>query len=269
MKFKTAFSLLAILIICVLCICHLVNRQPDNIALQVISAGVSLTEYGTEDEEAIPSVSTAPPTEPATDLHSGIREDKTFDEGTLFIGDSLTYGLVDNYLKENGLLGDAKYMAMSGAAVTAFIYGPGLTSPMCVFSPEFEGLTFSEAAELAGDSVTAIYFMLGTNHSDRANADTYVSIVEYLLEVCPNATVYLQKVPFSTSDKINYMEANRRILAAYDHFVRQENSRVLLIDTQTAIGHALIADGIHLSTEGQENWYHALLAFAEENQIPQ
>ena len=44
---------------------------------------------------------TEAPTEPPIVLHSGLREDGTFGEGAMLIGDSLTYGLVSNYLTSN------------------------------------------------------------------------------------------------------------------------------------------------------------------------
>ena len=63
---------------------------------------------------------TEAPTEPPVVLHSGLREDGTFGEGAMLIGDSLTYGLVSNYLTNNQKLGDAMYMAMPGKGVSAF-----------------------------------------------------------------------------------------------------------------------------------------------------
>lgn len=224
-----------------------------------------------ETGETQPTETTEPSeeTEAPFQLHCGIREDGTFDEGTLFIGDSQTYGLVTVYLKEHDLLGDAKYMAMPGAAVTVFFNGPKMRRGNSAFSPEFEGLIFSEAAAQAGADVTAVYFMLGTNHSKYASEETYVSIVEYLMEVCPNATVYLQTVPYATSSKVNYREANRRIQAAYEHFALENNRRVFLIDTQAAIGYQLNSGGVHLTSKGQESWYQGLLNFAKEQGIAQ
>lgn len=68
--------------------------------------------------ESTAEPTTEPATEPTTQpteaplvLHSGLREDGTFDEGTLFLGDSLTYMLVGSYLEPKGLIGGAKYAA--------------------------------------------------------------------------------------------------------------------------------------------------------------
>lgn len=219
-----------------------------------------------------PTETTQPVTEPESPLHSGIREDGSFDEGTLFIGDSLTYGLVLEYLEPNGLLGDARYMAMPGAVVSVFFTGPSLKTNgvvMSAYSPEFEGMLMSEAVTLAGDEVTAIYYMMGTNYSRYVTADTYIEIVNHLLETCPNATVYLQLVPFSRNEAVAYGKANRQITEAYQYFSDMGVERVLLVDTHTAIGSNLIHDGIHLTATGQACWYGELVAFAEENGIPQ
>lgn len=225
----------------------------------------------TEPEETTPPPKeTEEPTEPAFRLHSGIREDGTFDEGTLFIGDFLTYGLVTGYLTDRELLGDAKYMVIPSGALTAFDYGPVLTRDTdCLYSPEFEGMLMREAVEEAGDSVTAVYFMMGTNFSKYADDETLTGIVEHILACCPNATVFLQLVPYDRSTRVDYEEANRRVLLTYMHYQQEANPRVRLIDTQTAIGYNLTTDGIQLTTEGQACWYQALVAFADGNHIPQ
>lgn len=230
------------------------------------------TEEATEPPGTeTPTEATEPSeTEPPSLRHSGIREDGTFDEGTLFIGDFLTYGLVKGFLKEQGLLGDARYMILPNAALTAFYYGPVLSNEADgLYSPEFGGMLMCDAITVAGEDTTAIYFMMGTNVSKYATDETYIQIVDDLLEACPNATIFLQLVPYDRSTRVNHEEANRRVQAAYEHFQQEGNERVLLIDTQTAIGYNLTTEGIQLTAEGQACWYQALVAFAEGNKIPQ
>lgn len=210
--------------------------------------------------------------EPETARHCGIREDGSFDEGTLFIGDSLTYGMVTEYLPDNGFLGDARYMAVPGAALTAYFQGNPLGSAYtsgAAYTEEFDRLRMYEAVETAGDSVTAVYFMLGTNYSKYAGEDTYRKIVEHILESCPNATVFLQIVPLETSPKVNYQLATQWAGDVYTAFREAGCQRIFLIDTQTAIGKRLTHDGIHLTAEGQACWYQALVDFTRENEIPQ
>ncbi len=221
----------------------------------------------------VPTETTQPETtEPTTvspveGLHSGLKQDGTFDEGTLFIGDSLTYGLVERYLKEEGLLGEAMYMAVPGAAITCYRQGPALGVKAAAYSSEFKGLYMFEAAELAGEKVTAVYLMLGTNASKYATDETYIDMVAHLLESCPNATIYLQLVPYNRSELVNSDTANARVQRAYEYFANER--RVRLIDTQTAIGYNLAPDGIHLVTKGQALWYQAIVDYAAEQGIGQ
>lgn len=212
------------------------------------------------------------PTEPPVQLHSGMRADGSFDAGTVFVGDSLTYGLLTRHLKDHNLRGECRYMAIPGGTLSAFFDGPKLITngPVyCFFSKEFEGMYMSEAIEAVGEEATAIYFMMGTNYSYEATDQTYIDIVTHMLEKCPNATVYLQLVPYAATDGVEYKDANRRVMVAYNYFVEQEEPRVQVIDTMTAIGYNQTTDGVHLTDAGNACWYEALVAYAQENNIPQ
>lgn len=207
---------------------------------------------------------------PLMSLHSGLRADGSFDSGTLFIGDSLTLQLVANYLAPNELIGDARYFCKSGGALTLFfsetkIHYDG--EGKYLFSPEFLNMSFYEAAAAYGEEARAIYFMMGTNVSPYVSDQTYIEVVDYLLEVCPNATVHLQLVPYATA--IPYEPVNDNIYSAYEHYEASGEGRVMLVDTFTAIGENLIFDGVHLNDLGRELWYNAILAHAEENGLSQ
>lgn len=257
------------------------GQSPEPVEMPEPSVEVVLVTEPPETET--PTDATEVPTEASTEVteatehavpefqnHSGIRDNGTFDDSALFIGDFLTYGLITGYLTERELLGDARYMVIPNGALPAVYYGPKLTkSADCLFSPEFEGMLICDALKEAGEQTTAIYFMMGTNFSEFADDKTMIQIVEDMLINCPNATVYLQLVPFDRSTRVDYEEANRRILATYTYYQRENNPRVMLIDTQTAIGYNLTTDGIQLTTEGQACWYQALVAFADGNEIPQ
>ena len=213
---------------------------------------------------------TEAPTEPPVELHSGLREDGSFDSGTLFIGDSLTYGLVHSYLKPNNLIGDARYMAVVGAPILEFFNGGTLNSSRnCIYSHEFEGMTYSQAVESVGEEITAVYFMLGSNFSTETNAQTYIKIVDFLMEKCPNATIYLQLIPYASSTNVNGDAVYWSIMEAYGHYSMAGVSKVFIPDIKRAVGVNLTPDGVHLTYEGQENWYNALVDHAENNNIPQ
>ena len=258
---KKALAIFLVILFFLMCGCH----GEEAAATQPVQ-----TEMPTEPPtESV----TEPPTEPKPDwLHSGIRSDGTLDEGALFIGDSLTNGLLAGYLTANDLLGDCRYMATPGASLLAFFDGPRLRTNgqyYSYFSETFEGMLMCEAAAAAGESVKAIYLMMGTNHNDYVTVQLYIDVLDYLLEVCPNATLYLQQVPCAQSSYVDHESVNRRIAQAYDHFAQQQELRVHFIQTQDAIGMNLKQDGVHLTEEGYRLWYEALLAYAEENDIPQ
>ena len=211
---------------------------------------------------------TTEPTEPAYVYHSGLKADGSFDEGTWFIGDSMTHILTQTYLAPNGLLGEASYTAKFGAQITAFFGDVVMDSTSygkTAYNPEFEGLGYDEVAQLLGEKVTSVYMMWGTNYTWNAYADAYIEIVDFLLETCPNATIHMQLVPWGN---VPYKVANELIQEAYNHYVELGEQRVLLIDTHTAIGQNPI-DGVHQGDIGNGRWYEAILAHAEANGLVQ
>lgn len=223
-----------------------------------------------------PAVTTQPTvgTEPVRtwDAHSGIRDDWTFNAGTLFIGDSLTYGLVAQYLQVyDDAIGDAKYMATVGAPLSSYFsekYRLGNFKDS-VYSSGLKGKTYYQVAEEAGDALTAVYIMLGTNYTGSESAEAYIEVVDHLLEHCPRATVYLQTIPYATTSAVHEEEINGYIQEAYNHYVEQGSQRVYLIDTYAAISSNLRSDGVHLNADGYDAWYNAIIAFAYNNNIPE
>lgn len=263
MKKLIAFTLAAAMLFLCGCSGAPAEIQPTTAATEAPTVPTTLPPETTE-------APTEAPTEPAVELHSGLREDGSFDSGTLFIGDSLTYGLIYAYLMANDLIGDARYMAVVGAPILEFFQGSALDhSRNCIFSGEFEGLTYSQAVESVGGEITAVYFMLGSNYSAGTNAESYIEIVDFLLEKCPNATIYLQLIPYASSENVQDDAVYWSILEAYGNYAREGISRVILLDIKRAVGVNLTQDGVHLTYEGQENWYNALAAHAVENNIPQ
>ena len=229
-----------------------------------------------QEEPTKPSIETTVPTTVATEppqrtvpLHSGIREDGTFDSGTLFIGDSLTNAFIYDNLILYNRIGDAKYMAMVGAPVHAYFQGPALSRDLPCIHSGFANMTFAQGVELVGSEITAVYFMLGSNYSEYTTYETYDEIVKHLLEHCPNATIYLQTIPYSTSVNVQYALVNGILEDLYREYAESIDTRVMLIDTRTAWGNRLQADGIHINYEAQDIWYQTILDFAAENDIPQ
>lgn len=243
----------------------------ENTVDEPTSAPSDTTAETTFPTQASTSETVLETTEPApTVLHSGIREDGSFDGGTLFIGDSQTFLFVEHFLKANDLIGDAKYAAQCGSQHTAFwnedIRPTEDSSVYCSFSPEFEGMTFQEAAASLGENATAIYLMWGSNYTPGATAQNYIDIAETLLILCPNATIHLETIP---RGNVAYEEVNQQIYDAWAYFQAIGESRVTLVDTFNGIGSSIGNDRVHVTPTGREKWYATLLLHAQTLELEQ
>ena len=236
------------------------------------TAATAAPETTAPTAETAAEETTAAPTEPQPVLHSGLREDGSFDEGTWFIGDSMTCILISDYLRPNGLLGDAWYTGRYGARVVGF-FDESVTMTAkahhCEFRPEHENMGYAQVARELGEQVTAIYMMFGTNHTIDAGPEAYIEIVDYLLETCPNATIHLEMIPWGYFVMVKFDEVNGWLRESLAHYQALGEERVMLIDTFTAIGENTDEGYIHLNYQGNENWYHAIVAHAQENNLPQ
>lgn len=260
------------------------------ISILVLTAGCNQTAEAETSPSADTSVTrptedpapvyTNPPTDAPTEeptqapsmQHSGLKEDGSFDEGTWFMGDSMTCILVTDYLKPNALIGEAVYTGKYGANMTAFFDDTVMSytsSNMCVFRPEHEGLGYDDVAVLLGEKATAIYMMWGTNYLWTMDADSYIELVDFLLETCPNATIHLQLIPWGREGVIRYDLVNEWIQEAYAHYQDIGEERVFLIDTFTAIGRNHDSGDVHLNYTGNENWYNAIVEHAKANNLSQ
>ena len=232
-----------------------------------------ITEPTTEPiTEPTTEPTTVPTTAPPLVRHSGIRPDGTFDEGTWFIGDSLTCNLMVAYLKPKGIVNDAIYTGKYGAQITAFFDGTVMnrtTGNICVYRPEHFGMTYEQVALELGEQARAIYIMFGTNYTPEGYVETYRKLVDFLLENCPNATIHMQLIPWGGG--IRYEQVNEWIHQVYDGYTQAGEQRVMLIDTFTGIGRCPLSDSdmVHLSNQGNWNWYNTLLAHAQENGLEQ
>jgi len=248
---------------------------PIAAAMRPIPAEVSAAVENVEPVSTwIPKPATTPDPTPAhtradpENLHvqTGLREDGTFDSGTLFIGDSLTRGLVSDYLLKYELIGDAMYAAIGGHAMQQFFLGTIHLNEEtksewgCVYSPQFYQLSLKEAVELAGADVTTLYFMMGTNGSTKTTPEIYTKMLDYLTECCPNATIFMQTVPYSHEGKSDHAFVNENLRTAVKSYTCNGMQKVYLIDTFTAIGDQYnTTDGIHLIESGNAAWYDALI----------
>jgi len=266
---RSVFSLL-LAVLLVFAGCSAAQEEPVFLPTESTAEGPAFLPTETTQETTLPPqtepeetvVETTQPPPPV--LHSGIREDGSFDGGTLFIGDSQTFLFVQHFLKTEGFIGDAKYAAQCGSQHTAYwnedVRPTEDSSVYCAFSPEFEGMTFREAAEALGEDATAIYVMWGSNYTPGATAQNYIDIAQDLLTICPNATIHLETIP---RGNVAYTEVNQQITDAWAYFQSIGESRVTLVDTFTGIGFYIGSDRVHVTPNGREKWYETLLLHAE------
>ena len=220
----------------------------------------------TENPVSLP----APTEDPAPPIFAppipgaGVAPDGTFDETALFIGDSLTAALI-MFLRRAELLGSARYMAICSYSMPSFYGGPLLDSDAAELygmecSGEFYGLSYAQAVRQAGDSVGAVYYMLGTNGSSDVTPESYTAILSYIRDCCPHAAIYAQTIPYSVDELSDYHTVNSAILESVTGMRTAGDEDVYVLDTFTAIGtEHMSGDGLHLTDEGLALWY-ALIA---------
>ena len=203
---------------------------------------------------------------------TGLDGEGCFTAEALFIGDSHTYRFV-NYLREHGLFGEARCMAVCGMPLAAFddaeqvrLADGFANGNASVCSPEFAGLSYAEALRKEGASSRAVYFLLGTNRSEESNEIRYLCVLREVLDDCPEATVWVHTVPYAIA--ADYIYANDSLHNAVSVLNFEYPGRVVLLDLCDAIPQwALSSDGIHYGDEAFAVWY-ALLASEANSESP-
>ena len=203
--------------------------------------------------------------------HSGVKPDGTLSRGALLMGDSLTAALVGS-MYSHRTLGEARYIGIPSYSLQSFYSAPyyvdfdaaAAAGQLAVCSPEFNDLSFAQAARAAGAGVEALYFMLGTNMSDTVTAEQYTNTLRYLLDCCPNATVFAQTIPYSRNGRSDYDGVNAIICESVEALREEGIERVFVLDAFTAIGKDHnTADGLHLDDGGLVAWRDAIVENAK------
>ena len=266
--------LLALLLILpVLCGCAagkpMQTTAPTTVSVTVPTTAAAPTTEPAAETTAEPTTEpTTVATEPPLVRHSGLEADGSFNEGTLFIGDSMTCILISDYLMPNGLLGGANYSAKYGAQVLAYLNGTRMephSYNRCFYRPEHEYMTYHEIAAQLGEQVNAVYIMFGTNFTEYQFVERYCEVVDYLLVTCPNATIHVQLIPWGNEQVVFYETVNGWLREVMAHYEALGEQRVMLIDTYTAIGQNTDEGCIHLNIQGNKHWYHAIRQHAADN----
>jgi len=188
-----------------------------------------------------------------------------FDAETLFIGDSLTCGLVSSYLQPNGYMGEAGSMATANMRVTYFFksWWTLRASDQNVWSvaanPEYRGMTFENAVRSSAGRYDTVYFHLGTNGSTSVTAEDYYPVLDLLLECYPKATVYVQTLADNRNGLVATDRVNGILAGVVETYHADGEERIVLLDTN-AIWDAdcMRSDGVHFNNEGYSRWYALL-----------
>lgn len=185
-----------------------------------------------------------------------------FDSKTLFIGDSITYHFITLYLKPNGYIGEASYMAAPCTALSHFFSDNWTLTEAkrngygCACDEEFKGLTFAEAVEASAGQYEKVYFMLGSNGSSGVTFEAYKAVTDHLITAYPNATIYLQTLPNCSTGAVRTKKVNDIVAQIVEAYLAEENEKVVKLDTNSIWVKGCIAgDGIHLTNKGLEAWY--------------
>lgn len=264
MYYKPILLILCLAVVLCGCAPAAPAAEPATEATQVTT---ETTVPPTQPPTEPPTEPTTLPTEPPVVLHSGLRDDGTFSEGTLFVGDSVTFWFLRNHLQLKSLLGEGKYICVCGIRLNRFFSDQalGTDEQSSIYSPEFLGLSFQESFEAMGENATAIYVMVGTNYYTDTDTPHFIEATQMILDACPNATVHLQKIPLCYIGWVDEDAVNKSLEETLAHFQAMGEERVMLIDVYTAAGSNHWDDGIHLNAQGLEAWYNAIVDHAKAN----
>ena len=201
---------------------------------------------------------------------SAYAADKIFGSDTLFIGDSLTYQFIENYLMPNGMIGEASYMAAPRTTVKYFLASYWVLTPSednrygVACNDEFQDLSFRDALAVNPGKYKTVFFMLGSSNSAYVTRNQFVNAVEMILKYDPDAAIYVQTIPNSPNGAVQAERVNGIIRDAAETLADEGCSSVYVLDTNSAWNTACIAkDGMHLTTMGLDAWYRYICANAE------
>ena len=177
----------------------------------------------------------------------------TFSESTLFIGDSLTYQFIENYLLPNKFIGGASYMAAPCTTAKYFLSSYWVLTPSednrygVACNTEFQDLSFGDALAVNKGKYDTVFFLLGSNNSSYVTRNQYLDAIDLILRYNPDATIYLQTVPNSPTGAVETARVNglvrEAVSAMHDLLMREES-------------HLPFRFGFEAKTAGDESEYH-------------
>lgn len=187
------------------------------------------------------------------------------DSETVLVGDSLTCHLIAMLLRPYDLLCGASYMAAPNSAVNYYFEDWWPLEPLeqnaygSETSEGLEGLTFAEAVEATAGQFTRVLFLMGSNSSEYSVVEDFTVVIDHMLLYWPDATIYMETVPDSSTGVVATERINGIIREAVEHYEAQEETRVKLLDTNSCWGSGCyLPDGAHLTELGLRTWYKYL-----------
>lgn len=224
------------------------------------------TPSATPKPTPVPSPSPSPEPEKGYDYTAVVPQSEAVGEDwftdVVFIGDSRTDGL-----RLYGGIKDADFLCYKGLSVFEVMENKQTIQTKSGKTSVFQALEQKTYGK--------VYLMLGLNelgyNNDQAFADTYEAVVNKLLELQPEADLYLQLlIPVNTQvcreTNQPYYVTNEKI-AVYNEIIRAiaaEKQAYLLdvgeafVDETGEIPADASADGIHFRKEGYKGWYEYL-----------
>ena len=188
----------------------------------------------------------------------------SFSSGTLFIGDSLTYGFVKLYLIPNGYIGDASYMAVGSTGASQYFSDDWLldsaSSYGCIRSPEYQGKPFYKAVEAGAGRFDAVYLLLGSNYSRSTTESAYELMIDHIARQNPEAEIFIQTVPDCETGRIDSERINSVILSVLENYSKNGRANVTLLNTNSVwTGSCIGSDGVHLTALGYAKWFECIV----------
>lgn len=212
-----------------------------------------------ETEESVPGEQTGG----AEPVYTSVEDDYFAD--AVFIGDSRTVGMYEY----GGLENISTFYASTGLTVYKIFDSDIVTVP-----GQKKKITVEEALEQ--NSFQKIYLMIGINEMGTGTVETfaakYQEVVEHLLELQPDAILYIQGIIKVTSERSNQGDyiTNEGIEARNEAISRlADNRRIFYLDVNPSICDETggmvedyTFDGVHLKAQYIEIWKEFLKSHA-------
>lgn len=190
--------------------------------------------------------------------------DGVLEAGTLLMGDSLTYHLIAQYLRPKGYLGNASYMTMCSTELRHYfsdswvLYSWSKYGALC--SSGLYGLPLYKGVEKTSGKYNSVFFLLGSNGSTAVTQEAYEKTLDHLLAAYPNATIYIQTVPYSAKGIVDAAWVNSCVRGAVESYHERGIANIVLLDTNSIWdASCMTADTVHLTEEGNRRWYELIV----------